>query len=284
MPIDPAIATGTAYDDLNASWRHDDVILYHLGVGAGADPTDDRELEYVNERYLKVLPTYSVIPGFAGVRPALQGPGLDYHLAAMLHGEQELVVHAPLPPEASVITTPVVEAVFDKGNAAVIVLRADTRLAEDGSPLSTNRFRLFVRGEGGFGGDSGPTAEPWEPHGAPLLEMNVTTLPQQAAIYRLCGDRNPLHIDPKFAARAGFDRPILHGLCTYGITCKAIVDSLLDGDPRAVTSWACRFSGSVYPGESLVIQAWKDEDRFLVEAKVKERDVAALTHGVLRFS
>lgn len=284
MPINPALATETTYDDVHASWGPDNVILYHLGVGAGADPTNTKELEYVNERYLKVLPTYSVIPDFEGVRPALQGPGLDYQLAAMLHGEQQLVVHAPLPPEASVITTPTVEAVYDKGKSAVIVLRADTRLADDDSPLSTNRFRLFVRGEGGFGGDSGPTAEPWEPVGDPLLQLEVQTLPQQAAIYRLSGDRNPLHIDPKFATRAGFDRPILHGLCTYGITCKSIVDSLLDGDPRAVTSWACRFSGSVYPGESLMIQAWKDQDRYLVEARVKERDVAALTHGVLEFA
>jgi acyl dehydratase len=284
VPIDPATATTAAYDDHYASWGPDDVILYHLGVGGGADPTDAKELEYVNERYLKVLPTYSVIPGFEGVRSAMQGPGLDYQLAAMLHGEQELIVHAPLPTEASVVTTPAVESVFDKGKSAVIVLRAETRLEEDDSPLFTNKFRLFVRGEGGFGGDPGPSGEPWEPRGEPVLDVEVATLPQQAAIYRLSGDRNPLHIDPKFAVRAGFDRPILHGLCTYGIACKAIVDTLLDGDPKAVTGWACRFSGSVYPGDSLGIRAWKDEDRYLVEARVEDRDVTALTHGVLQAS
>ena len=281
MPLDPETATAAPQSDVADAWDADRVLLYHVGVGAGARPTDPAELAYVNERYLKVLPTFSVIPGFEAVRPAMQGPGLDYKISRMLHGEQDLVVHNPLPPQASVITTPAVEAVYDKGKAGLIVLRGDTRTA-DGTPLCTNRFRLFIRGEGGFGGDSGPSPEPWEVSGEPALRMEVQTLPQQAAIYRLSGDRNPLHIDPGFAARAGFDRPILHGLCTYGMVCKAMVDSLLDGDTAAVGGWSARFAGSVYPGETLVVSAWKDDDRFLVRAEVAGRDVVALSNGVLR--
>ena len=281
MPLNPDIAIAAPQSDFLDSWDANRVLLYHVGLGAGDRPTDSAELAYVNERHLKVLPTFSVIPGFEAVRPAMQGPGLDYKISRMLHGEQDLVVHNPLPPEASVVTTPAVEAVYDKGKAALLVLRAQTR-ADDGTLLCTNRFRLFIRGEGGFGGDGGPAAEPWEVSGDPALRAEVATLPQQAAIYRLSGDRNPLHIDPAFAARAGFDRPILHGLCTYGMVCKAVVDRLLDGDTTAVGGWSARFAGSVYPGETLVVSAWKHDEGFLVQAEVAERGVLALSHGALR--
>jgi acyl dehydratase len=279
MTIDPVLAVKTAYPDADGHWNEADVILYHLGLGAGSS-SDGTELAYVYERELKVLPTFSVIPAFEAVRPAVQGPGLDYKLSRMLHGEQELTVHNALPGAGSVVSSASVEAVYDKGSAAVAVLKAETR-TNDGLPLCTNRFRLFIRGEGGFEGDPGPTSKPWEAGGAELLNLSVPTSPQQAAIYRLSGDRNPLHIDPAFARKAGFDRPILHGLCTYGLVCKAIVDRVLDGDPAMVKSWSARFVGSVYPGETIRIEAWQQDGGIAVQASVDSRSQLVLGHGWL---
>lgn len=282
MPIDLDLALSSTYRPTADSWDADRVLLYHLGLGAGAS-LEESELAYVNERNLKVLPTFSVIPAFGAALPAIRGPGLDYNVARMLHGEQELQVFAPLPPAAEIVTTPTVESVWDKGKAAVIVVRADTNLA-DGTPLCTNRFKLFARGEGGFGGDPGPKVVAPVPEGEPTRTFEIPTLPQQAAIYRLSGDRNPLHIDPGFARRGGFDRPILHGLCSWGMVCKGVVDELLDGDVTAVAGWSSRFAGSVYPGETLVVRAWQRQKDVLVEANVKESGVAALSNAVLTLS
>jgi acyl dehydratase len=281
MPIDPALAMSATYPELIDSWDANRVILYHLGLGAGALNTDASELAYVNERYLKVLPVFSVIPGFEAVRPAIQGPGLDYHLSQMLHGEQQLEIHSPLPPAADVVTTPLVEGVYDKKGSALLVLRAETRTT-DGVPLCTNRFRLFIRGEGGFGGVEAPARPDWNTDGRLVLETELQTLPQQAAIYRLSGDRNPLHIDPAFAKKAGFDRPILHGLCTWGMVCKALVDRLFAGDPNAISGWEARFVTSVYPGETLLVRAWQQPDAIAVDVVVKERGVQVLGNGVLK--
>lgn len=281
MPIDPVLAQSTSHDAAHDSWDEDRVLLYHVGLGAGSRAEDPNELGYVNERVLKVLPTFSVIPGFEAVRPIMQGPGLDYKISRMLHGEQELIVHTPLPAAAEIVTEPSVEAVYDKGKAALLVLRADTRTV-GGEQLCTNRFKLFIRGEGGFGGDPGPAPEAWQVNGEPDLRVEVRTLPQQAAIYRLSGDRNPLHVDPGFAAKAGFESPILHGLCTWGMVCKAVVDEALGGDVTLVAGWAGRFAASVYPGETLVVSSWRQDDKYLVQVSVKERDVVALSHGVLR--
>jgi acyl dehydratase len=281
MPLDPELACSTVYPEAHDSWDADRVILYHLGLGAGSSWTDPDELAYVSEiAGLKVLPTFSVIPGFEAVRPAVQGPGLDYHISQMLHGEQELTVHAALAPEAKIVTTPSVEALYDKGKAALAVLKAETR-TEDGSALCTNRFSLFIRNEGGFGGSPSPVPDPWEVYGKPLSIIEQTVLPQQAAIYRLSGDKNPLHIDPAFAKRAGFDAPILHGLCSYGLVCKSVVDAVLDGDTSAVARWMCRFSGSVFPGETIITSVWRHDDRLMVEASVKDRGVRVISNGVL---
>ncbi|CAM3495666.1 MaoC/PaaZ C-terminal domain-containing protein [Kibdelosporangium persicum] len=280
MPIDPSVAIGASLGETTFEWMPSDVLLYHLALGAGANPTSEVELRYATEPDLQVLPTFGVVaPNFKRTKPpAVSYPGVEIDLAKVLHGQQEITVHRPLPVRATATISTRISDVYDKGKAAVIVQEA-TAVDSAGEPLYTTRSSIFARGEGGFGGSRGPSASVELPGRAPDFVLETPTLPQQALLYRLCGDRNPLHSDPAFAAAAGFPRPILHGLCTYGIVCKAVVDGVLGGDVSQVSGFATRFAGVVYPGETLRSQVWQEDKRLLVTCSVDDRPV--LTDTVL---
>ncbi|MFI6338071.1 MaoC/PaaZ C-terminal domain-containing protein [Streptomyces sp. NPDC050535] len=280
MPIDAAKAVAAEPRTGEIAWGHKDVQLYHLGVGAGASPdrrnpaTDPDELRYTLESRLHVLPSFATVAG-AG-RPAVTGglsmQGIEVDLARVLHGGQNLTLHRPIPVEGRATTTSRIAAVYDKGKAAILVMR--TEVADTEGPLWTNDAQIFVRGEGGFGGDRGPSARPEAPTGAPDKAVDRPVREDQALLYRLSGDWNPLHADPEFAKLAGFDRPILHGLCTYGITLKAAVDTLLGGDVTRVRSYITRFAGVVYPGETLRIRMWRRPGEIQLAVTAAERDHA----------
>jgi len=282
MPIDPNKARGARLADGESSYDRDAVILYHLGVGAGVPATDPKELEYTYEKHLKVLPSFAVIPAFGSMGGIASVPGLQFNFAMLLHGEQEVIVHRPLPVEAKLHTSAHIPEIYDKGKAALVILEAQAKDAATGQPLFTNRFSLFIRGEGGFGGDSGPKVGNAAPERAPDGVVERKTLPQQALIYRLSGDKNPLHADPEFAKLGGFDRPILHGLCSYGIACKAIVDEVLGGDVSQVARYQARFAGVAFPGETYRISYWRDgAKRVLLEAASAERDAKIISNAVI---
>ena len=280
MPIDPAKAVGAKLPDGETSYDRDQVILYHLGVGAGVPATDPGELEYTYEKNLKVLPSFAVIPAFGSMGGIGNIPGLQFNFAMLLHGEQEIILHKPLPPQQKLTTSAHIPEIYDKGKAALVILESTSR-DESGDPLFTNRFSLFIRGEGGFGGDSGPKAGNAAPERAPDGTVESKTLPQQALIYRLSGDKNPLHADPEFAKMAGFDRPIIHGLCSYGVVCKAIVDEVLGGDVTQVARYQARFAGVGFPGETYRTSWWKQDDRILIEAKSVERDAPIISNAAI---
>jgi acyl dehydratase len=204
--------------------------------------------------------------------------GLDFELAQVLHGEQELELHRPIPTSGTVVQEGKVTHVFDKGKGALVVMEIESRLEKDGEPVFTNRPSVYLRGEGGFGGDPGPSTTIEVPERDPDSLVSSPTLPQQALLYRVAsGDRNPLHADPGFASFAGYERPILHGLCTYGIVGKAVVDRSLDGDGGAMSRFRARFSGVVFPGETVLTRIWDEEDGLIVEASVEERAAAVLS-------
>lgn len=257
MPIDAAKALAAEPRSGEIAWDHKDVQLYHLGIGAGRPATDPDELRYTLESRLHVLPSFATVAGSGapGVISGLSMPGIEVDLARVLHGGQSLTVHRPIPVEGSATATSRIAAVYDKVKAAVLVLR--TEVADADGPLWTNDAQIFVRGEGGWGGDRGPSAILEPLVGEPDRTVERAIREDQALLYRLSGDWNPLHADPEFAERAGFDRPILHGLCTYGMTLKAVVDTLLDGDVTRVRGCTTRFAGVVYPGETLRIRMWR---------------------------
>jgi acyl dehydratase len=281
MPIDPKLASNATFEKTSASWDEDDVILYHLGIGAGAGkPVDPKELEYTYERNLKVLPSVAVVPVFSALGHLGAIPGVSINFALVLHGEQDIEIHRPIPTAAKIETTGRVAGLYDKGKAALIVLEVASKL-ESGEPLFTNRFSIFARGEGGFGGDSGPKPGNEAPSRAPDAVVESSTVSHQALLYRLSGDKNPLHADPDFAKMGGFDTPILHGLCSYGVVCKAVVDRLCEGDVGRVARYQARFAGVVYPGETIVTSMWKENGKIILAAKTKERDTPVIGNAAI---
>jgi acyl dehydratase len=244
------------------TWR--DVVLYALGVGATA-----AELSLVYENApggLKVLPSFCVVPAMR----AFPRCGDDIEWSLMLHGEQTIRLYHPIPPEGKLIQTGVITDIFDKGKGAVFQAKI-TGEAEDGTHIYDAHWAIFYLGAGGFGGDPGPKAEPIiPPEGVqPDFSFSCKVAENQAALYRLSGDLNPLHLDPAAAKRGGFDRPILHGLCTYGIAVRSLVNGPLDGDVNRLKEFKARFSSSVYPGDTLTTEGWKTDSGYIVQAKTE---------------
>jgi acyl dehydratase len=283
MPVDREKALGADLGERVGEWDADDVILYHLGIGAGVPPVEPGELGYTYEKGLKVLPSFVVVAG-ARRRESSPGsfqiPGVEFNLAQLLHGEQDIEIHQTLPTAARFRSRGRVAEVFDKGKAALLVLEYQARDERD-EPLFTTRMSAFIRGEGGFGGPSGPKPGNLPPEREPDGVLESATLPQQALLYRLSGDKNPLHADPAFAEMAGFDRPIIHGLCSYGIACKAIVDGVLGGDPTRVGRYQARFAGVAFPGETYLTTWWREGDRILLRVSSKERGAPIISNAAI---
>ena len=281
MPIDLDVALGAELAPVEFSWTSSDVQLYNLALGAGHDPMDPRELRYLTDGTPQVLPTFSSVAAsfHATEAPTVSFPGIEIELSRVLHASEAVTVPAPLPPSGAGRAVTRITDIWDKGKAAVI-FNETTVVDSRGATLWTVKRSIFARGEGGFGGERGPSTSTETPDRAPDFEVAIPVLPQQALLYRLCGDRNPLHSDPEFAAAAGFPRPILHGLCTYGMTCKALVDTVLDADATRVTSYGARFAGVVYPGETLKASVWQDGNRFTAVVTAPSRGDETVLAGV----
>jgi acyl dehydratase len=281
MPINYEELMALKNLDQKFAYGDREVMLYAYGIGLGADPMNENELQFVNEaaatpRPLKVVPTFASVAAWGAT------PGeMNLNRVMVVDGEREITFHRPLAVAAKLLVDSRVLAVFDKGKDKGAVIRHQTLLKnEQGEPLATLVASRFARGDGGFGGPSEGQPEPHQvPSRAPDKSIDIPTRPDQALIYRLCGDRNPLHSDPEFARRAGFPRPILHGMCTFGITCRGILQTYADYDPTAFKQHAARFSAPVYPGETVTLDTWKDGSVISFEARVKARDAIVIKSG-----
>jgi acyl dehydratase len=286
MPINPD-AVGSKGEPYRRTWESKDCLLYALGVGAGMDDPS-RELEFTTENtsdtQQRVLPTIGVVlapPGGGGVLGSIG----SFNPAMLVHGEQGIAVHRDIPVQGELEAVAEVVAVYDKGKGAVIVMEAKSKLVGTDEPLFDIRSSMFIRGEGGWGGDRGPSGpQNVPPERAPDEEISYRTRSDQALLYRLNGDRNPLHSDPSFAAMGGFDRPILHGLCTYGFTGRALLHGLCGGDPARFRSMDGRFSSPVLPGEKLTVRMWRTGDGEAVFQTQGEDGRVVLDAGLCRFA
>jgi acyl dehydratase len=278
MPIKPD-AVGTKGLPSRRTWTSKDALLYAVGVGAGTG-----ELAFTTENtkdvQQRVLPTFAVIIGGGGVPMDRIG---SFNPMLMVHGEQGIELLDEIPPDGELESVGEVTAIWDKGSAAVLEFEATATNVATGKPLLKTRTMLFCRGEGGWGGDRGPSVKLEFPNRAPDHEVTYQTREDQALIYRLSGDRNPLHSDPSFAAMGGFDRPILHGLCTWGFTGRALLHTLCGGDPSRFKAMNSRFSKPVYPGDALTISMWVDGNSALFRTSNQQGDIV-IDQGTFRFT
>jgi acyl dehydratase len=280
MPLNPD-AVGTESEPQQASWTSKDALLYAVGVGAGTD-----ELAFTTENTSgvdqQVVPTFPVVIGW-GAGSAMRNIG-TFNPAMLVHGQQAVTLHRPIPVEGTVTITGKLIAMYDKGKAAVVVTETGAALADSGEPLYTTTSSVFIRGEGGWGGERGPSGpQNVPPDRSPDHQLTYQTSPDQALIYRLSGDRNPLHSDPAFASMGGFERPILHGLCSYGFTGRALLHTLCGSDPSRFHHIEARFASPVLPGEALTVSMWETEPGEAVFV-TSVGDRAVIDQGLLRFS
>ena len=267
MPIDPT-AVGATGEPRKNSWTSKDALLYAVGVGAGTE-----ELAYTTENTKdtpqRVLPTFAVIIGGGGVPFDKIG---SFNPAMLVHGEQGIELLGEIPVEGEIESTGRCVAIWDKGKGAVVEMESESVDVATGKPLLKTRTSVFIRGEGDFGGERGPSAAFEVPSRQPDHEVRYATSSDQALVYRLSGDRNPLHSDPSFAQMGGFDRPILHGLCTYGFTGRALLHAICEGDAGRFRSMSGRFSKPVYPGQGLAVAMWVDGDQCLFQTRNPENE------------
>jgi len=268
MPIDLSVI-GYELEPMEFTYQQRDVMLYALGVGAGLEPD---ELKFVYENGLEALPTFGVIPPFPALMGLVGVEGVDINVVMLLHGEQYLEVRKyPIPVAGKLTSKPRIANVYDKTKGALVEMEVDT-VDESGDVVFHNVFGSFIRGEGGFGGERGPEPGNEPPERDPDKVVEMKTLPQQAMIYRLSGDYNPLHIDPNIAGMAGYDRPILHGLCSFGFAGRAVLREYCDNDPKKFKAIKVRFSRPVFPGDTIVTEMWEEsDDKVIIRASTKER-------------
>jgi acyl dehydratase len=279
VAIDPEKLLNYPIPEVRQQVTQRDTIFYALSIGLGQDPMDRRQLDFLDHhRALKAFPSIAVVLGHPGFWAARPDTGID--AVRVVHGEQGIVWHHPIPVEGEIIGRTRITGLIDKGAGKGALMYSEKQVIEaaSGKLLATLTSTTFLRGDGGFGGPSGPVKPVHPvPERAPALSLDLATRPEQALYYRLNGDDNPLHADPDFAARAGFPRPILHGLCTLGVVCHALLKTLCDYDPAGLKEMDLRFSSPVYPGETIRTEIWPEEGAF--RARVVERDVIVVNNG-----
>ena len=279
MALDYDELMSKVQSDLPFSYTDADTMLYALSIGVGNDPLDLRELPYVYEQGepLKTIPTLATV-----LVPEMFPVGLGWDYSQILHSEQRMRLYRPLPPAADLLINKRVVDAFDRGPklGALILLEAEGRLASDDTVLFTMGCSIVARGDGGFGGPKGKGIPPHRPpRREPDLSCDITTRQDQALLYRLTGDRNPLHADPSVARAVGFERPILHGLCTFGIACKAVLQTICDYDYTLIREFDARFSAPVLPGDTITTDMWQEGNVVSFVCSVKERGVVVLRNG-----